>query len=245
MLMARRGRWRRRDGRPRYFRLGGVSCRDHFRQLGCARPYGWLPLIGLALAFLVGAFACCFVPASLQASVRSGTIALYRLFIPPQPKSQIKPLYAAPMAAARPNIGSAIVNLLGFLWRWKWALLALVLFVVVGGMLRGCVPFHFGESREHAITRADTAEGNTRVVLRLNERDAVISDVRAHVAAARVTLNHLQEQGHAEIQAVTPPTETPLDSGLVGAWRASIDRLCEFPHADGHFPASCSAGAPS
>lgn len=189
-------------------------------------------MIGLALAFLAGGLAACFVPVGIQSAVRAAGAALYKFVLPPAPNTPA-PLYAAPMAVERVDIGKIIFNIASFTWRWKWVLIAVLLFVVIGGALRGCSPFSFVESREHAVTRANAAEGEMHTQLTINQRDAVISDIRTHVATARVTLQHLQEQGHAEIAAVTPPVETPIDSALVGAWRRSLSSLQLYPDPNG------------
>lgn len=210
-------------------------------------------MIAVALAFLAGGLSACFLPDRVQGVVR-GAWGWVWARVRPAPAPVTQPLYGAPMVAERVDIGSVVSGFFGFLWHWRkliaialvafiaWRLLAPVVSFVTcpfGGV------FYCMNSRAELRQENADLRGEVQTQMTVNERNTVIADVRAHVATARNTLNHLAEQGHAEIAAVTPAVEEPLPADIAAAWRANIDRLCEFPRADGSFPDTCRNGDPS
>lgn len=108
------------------------------------------------------------------------------------------PLYVAkPAFVSRKALHSwfsVAKNLAGFLWRWKWAILVLALFLSLGSMLKSCVPFgDIGKSKGEIARERDRAEATLerqveldRAVVRITgEWHTLSGQIRDRLATAR------------------------------------------------------------
>lgn len=150
----------------------------------------------------------------------------------------------ASVGGALSNIGAFLGGCLKFAARHPRLVICLIVAVLWIPFWSG-LRLPFGESREHAIARANQAESEVHTKTVEIQRNERIGEAARDVAVARVRIQVNSQRGHDEIAAHTPEIETPLDPALVSAWRSAIDRLCVNARPDGSFPDSCGSSAPS
>lgn len=143
-------------------------------------------MIGAAVLIAIGILAGQFFPTSFREWVRgvAGKARGLVLGAAPAPVSEIRASahnvdlsqsdHSPEVRPTPPNkniqIGRALANVAGFLWRWKWAIIAALIFTLLVGLMRGCAgPLDFGKSRGQIALERELAEANAEV--RKHERD--------------------------------------------------------------------------
>ena len=145
-----------------------------------------------------------------------------------------------PSAPKNPiRIPQALIRFGAGLWKWKWAILAVTLFLLSVSLMRGWKPF--GPSREELRLRAELAREEAQTQAVLGNLRAELAAIGADARVARTRLEALSARGQQEIENARPDNEAPLDADLERAWRASLRRLCEYPDPDGSFAPECGS----
>lgn len=169
-------------------------------------------MIWAALGFLLGFIACAHAPEPWRVWVKGFT---------GNAASQVRPVAAnnpirAPSLA---EMGERAWSVIDAIWRWKYVILAVFLFVVIGGMLRGCnVPF-LGQSADDL--RAEIAESETEHAQA--ERDvAVYAGQRGDETQRRErVIETVVAQGKQDIEDAA---STQDFDRLYSAYRIAYDR---------------------
>lgn len=117
-------------------------------------------------------------------------------------------------------VGRALANIARFIWRWKWAILVVLLFFLGFGWMRGCAPSlgDFGKSKGEIALERDIAINRADV-------EGVVHEATAEIMAEfNRRMGGLEAAAMASRQILESVPDDASDLEYLRSW-ASADRL--------------------